>query len=159
MNKNQLNKIAKKANEKNINFNINNPEDDLYFYHKVNIGNNLKKKSDLVKATKYENEHFIVEFNNEYYYILDELENKPIKIECYCILKKCFSNNEEDDKKKVLVDYMNPYFLGETNITKENIDNNKNEYSLYDKDENELSEKTKLLILTFEDYSKEKPMN
>ena len=93
------------------------------------------------------------------FYILDELENKPIKIECYCIPKECFSNNEEDNKKKLLVDYMNPYFLGETIITKENIDNNTNEYPLYDKDENKLPEKTKLLILTFEDYSKEKPMN
>ena len=159
MNKVQLNNLAKKANEKNINININNPEDDFYFYHKVDIGNNLKKKSDLVKATKYKNEHFIVEFNNEYYYILDELENKPIKIECYCIPKECFSNNDEDEKKKHLVDYMNPYFLGEAKITKENIDENKNEYPLYDKNDNKLPEETKLLILTFEDYSNEKPMN
>ena len=159
MNQNKLNDLAKKANEKNINININNPEDDFYFYHKVNLGYNLKKKSDLVKATKYENEHFIVEFNNEYYYMLDELENKPIKIECYCIPKECFSNDEQEENKKFLVDYMNPYFLGETIITKENIDENKYEYPLFDKNENQLPEKTRLLILTFEDYSKEKPMN
>ena len=75
------------------------------------------------------------------FYILDELENNLIKIECYWILSKIFSNNEEDNKKKLLVDYMSHFFLGETNITKENIDNNKKEYTLYDKDKNKNSQK------------------
>ncbi len=36
---------------------------------------------------------------------------------------------------------MSHFFLGETNITKENIDNNKKEYTLYDKDKNKNSQK------------------
>ena len=155
MDEKELDDLIEKAKKKNININKNNPEEDFYFYHTIEIGNDQKKKSDFQKAKLYKNEHFIVEFNNEYYFLPEEIEEKPIKVKCYCIPKACFSNDIDDDNKKFLVDYMNPYNLGETEIIKNDIEIGKNEYSLF-RNNTQLPESTTLLVLAFEDNDSNK---
>ena len=54
----KLNEITNATQRQNIRINVDKPQDDFYFYHIVDIGNNHKKKSPLVKAKRYKNNHF-----------------------------------------------------------------------------------------------------
>ncbi len=156
MPQNQLNHIANLGKKQNINIDVNHPENDFYFYHTVNIGNDLKKKSNLVKAKKYKDDHFIVEFNKQYYFIEDDIKNKMIKVDCHCIPCNCFKSNLTEEQKDFLVDYMKPYNLGKSDITIKSIESNQNEYPL-EKDGKKLPEPTKILVFGFKDTSNEKP--
>ena len=156
MPQNQLNQIANIARKQNINIDVNNPENDFYFYHTVNIGNNLKKKSNLVKAKKYKNDHFIVEFNKQYYFREEDIKDKMIIVDCHCIPCNCFNDNLTEEQKNFLVDYMKPYHLGKSDISLKSIESNQNEYPL-EKDGKMLPESTKILVFGFNDFSNEKP--
>ena len=138
------------------NMNKNNPEEDFYFYHIVDIGNKKRKKSNLVKAKQYKNDHFIVEFNKQYFFLLEDVENKIINVECYCIPCKCFDDSMSEDQKYFLVDYMKPYNLGESEISYKSITEQQYEYPLV-KNKMKLPESTKIIVFGFQEYSNENP--
>ena len=153
---NKLNEIANAALRQNIKINTDKPQDDFYFYHIVDIGNNHKKKSPLVKAKRYKNNHFVVEFNKQYYFLLDENKNKIINVECFCIPCNCFEENMNEKQKNFLVDYLKPYNLGNSEISINSIYQHQNEYDIL-KNGNKVSKKSKILIFGFNENSNEKP--
>ena len=152
----KLNEISNAAQRQNIRINPDKPQDDFYFYYTIDIGNGQKKKSNLIKAKRYKNNHFVIEFNKQYYFLLDDIKDKSIKIECYCIPCGCFDDNLNEKQRNFLVDYMKPYNLGNSNITLNTINQHQNEYPLY-KNGIKLSDSSKLLIFGFNEKSNEKP--
>ena len=156
MSESKLNEIANAAQRQNIKINIDKPQDDFYFYFILEIGNGQKKKSNLVKAKRYKNNHFVIEFNKQYYFLLEDIKDKSIKIECYCIPCGCFDDNLNEKQKNFLVNYMKPYILGNANISINKINQHQNEYPIY-KNGIKLPDSSKLLIFGFNEKSNEKP--
>ena len=152
----KLNEITNAVQRQNIRINVDKPQDDFYFYHVIDIGNGQRKKSNLVKAKRYKNNHFVIEFNKQYYFLLEDIKDKIIKVECYCIPCGCFDDNLNEKQRNFLVDYMKPYNLGNANISLNTINQNQNEYPIY-KNGIKLPESSKILIFGFNEKSNEKP--
>ena len=153
MNPNELDSLASQAEKRGININKENPINDFYFYHSVELGNGLKKNSKLVPAKTYNYETFVVEFDNQYCFNKNQLDkNGKFKINSYAIPIECLDKNLTENEKRIEVDYLNPYLLGNSIVTKNDINNNRYEYPLF-KNNDQLEEPTKLLTLPLEEKS------
>lgn len=78
--KNSLDKVIENI-DPNLSYKSDHPEDIFIFMLSVTIQGNKKKKLRPVKAKKYENDYFVIEFNNEIIIDKNDILEDGIKLE------------------------------------------------------------------------------
>ena len=115
-------------------------KNDLLFFIEFTIQSNKNLKTILKEANVYKNNAFIVEFNKSFVFEKNAVFNenilpKEIKIDVYAISKSCFPNHYDEERKRSICKFLNPYLIGSTSITPDTI-NKKTEYTLRKNEQN-----------------------
>lgn len=124
------------------------PENDLYFFLSLHLAENKVKKTKMKKAKKYSNNHFIIEFNTQFFF--DEVEisnNQSVFIQVNMVPEGCLDPNADELTMNLVADYVKPIDLGWAELTRAKIASNVNEY-LISLNGIQCSDTTRLLIQT-----------
>ena len=146
MTQNDLQQLSLVNAEKGIKISTTEPQNDLYFYLTIRVGENKIKQTKMRKAKVYSHEHFVIEFNTEITIQEKEILNeKIVYVQVNMIPIGSFEPNAREDERNLLVDYMKPINMGAAEITKQKIAHNINEY-LLNQNGVQLSDSTRLLV-------------
>ena len=105
------------------------------------------------KAKKYSNNHFIIEFNTQFFF--DEVEisnNQSVFIQVNMVPEGCLDPNADELTMNLVADYVKPIDLGWAELTRAKIASNVNEY-LISLNGIQCSDTTRLLIQTIPEIS------
>ena len=141
------NEIEQLQNTYNISISNEHPENDLLFYIQFLVHENKIKRSNFFKAKTFIQDHFIIEINQEFIFPLTLFENKDDKIEIFIetIPEQAFDVNSNEYDKTLISKYIKTFNLGESEITKNKIDEKVNKY-IITKNYKKFSESSIILI-------------
>ena len=146
---NIMESLLSKSNIKNT----STLKDNLLFFIELTVLSNKSLKGTLKEANIYQNNAFVVEFNNSFVFEKNAVFNenilpKEIKVDLYAISKSSFPNNYDETRKSSVCKFLNPYLIGSTSITPESIRKKTSEYPLQNNGQN--IQGSKLLINVIE---------